>query len=65
LQLFVEIACTGWTDEAKACVVDDKLRLSALREQRLVDALRGTGLQKIQDNDDWPARTARRDVVSQ
>ena len=52
MQLLVAIARAGKTYQAKACIVDDKLRLGALRRQTLADQMRGARLEKIGCNDD-------------
>ena len=65
LQLLVAVARAGKTYQAKAGIVDDKLRLVALRRQTLADQMRGAGLEKIGCNDDRPTRSSRGNFIRQ
>ena len=63
--MFVAIARACQPHQTEARIVDDKLRLGALRRQLLTNQPRGPGLQQISRNDNWPACAGRRNFVGQ
>jgi hypothetical protein len=56
LRSIVAIARAGQPYQSKSRIVDNELRLRALRRQCLADQPRDAGFQEINCNDHWPAR---------
>jgi hypothetical protein len=63
--LFIATARACQPHQTEARVVDEKLRLGALRRQRLTNQPRGPGLQQIGCDDHWLARAGRGYFVGQ